>query len=170
MEIDSLNIDSKITLQEIEAVIELSLTFIRQDILQSRFEKLCSLDDTDASFELMKHNLKFLNRIGLAVIKMYKNKEVYNSYYYFISQYLENNFNETNTFNWNELKSLLFFTNYFKDVTSFSEFRKLILKESFHLCLAKYKRTDAVDKIRAIQAKSYYATAMNKQMSLNFEV
>lgn len=140
MEIDSSNLDSKITLQEIEAVIELSVNFVRQDILQIRFEKLCSLDDNDANFELMKHNLKFLNRIGLAVIKMYDNSEVYNSYYYFISRYLENNFNETNTFNWHELKSLLFFTNYFKDVKSFSEFRKLIFKESFHLCMAKYKR------------------------------
>jgi hypothetical protein len=151
-------------------VIELSLTFIRQDILQSRFEKLCSLDDNDPSFELMKQNLKFLTRIVLAVVKMYKNKEVYNFYYYFISRYLQNNFNETSTFNWHELKSLLFYTNYFKDATSFSAFRKLFLKDSFHLCLAKYKRNDAVDNVRAIQAKSYYATAMTKQMSLNFEV
>ncbi len=85
MEINGLNLDSKIPLYEIEDVLSMPYKIIMNDVLQHRFADLCALQGNEAHYELMKNNLKFLNRLGLAVVQMYKNKEVYDSYYYFVN-------------------------------------------------------------------------------------
>lgn len=159
----------KIQLHEIRSILELAFPVMQDSILHERFATFSALQGDEPEYELMKQNLKFLNRLSFAVLAMNKHKEVYLSFDYFLGLYLDRNFNERKSFCWYELKSVLFFVVCFKDVKNYSEFRRRILKESFHLCLAKYKRNDAVDESRVAKATKYY-NAMTQQMSLRFGI
>lgn len=155
---------------ELNSVLNLAFPIMKEDILNCRYFDLCALPDDAPHYELMKQNLKFLNRLGLAVIKMYRHPEVYETFNYFVSLYIERNFNERKSYYWYELKSILFMAIYFKEVTKFSEFKSRMLNNTFHFCLAKYKRTDAVDKKSVSKATAYYNKIRLEQASLQLQL
>ena len=100
---------------------------------------------------------------------MRKYKEVYLSFDYFVSLYLDRNFSERKSFYWYELKSVLFMANYFKEVKTYKEFEQKIKQKSFHDTLSKYKRKDAIDTSSIKRTESYYQIhVVNKQLVISF--
>jgi hypothetical protein len=159
----------KIHLHEIRSVLELAFPVMQESILHHRLATLSAMQVTEPRYELMKQNLKFLNRLSFAVLEMYKHKDVYLSFDYFIGLYLDRNFSERKAFYWYELKSVLFMANYFKDVTNFKEFEKRIKQKSFHDTLSKYKRMDAIDTSSVKRTESYYQIHVaSKQLEILF--
>ena len=99
----------KIQLHEIRSILELAFPVMQDSILHERFATFSAMQGDEPEYELMKQNLKFLNRLSFAVLAMNKHKEVYLSFDYFLGLYLDRNFNERKSFCWYELKSVLFF-------------------------------------------------------------
>jgi hypothetical protein len=158
-----------IHLHEIRSIVELAFPVMQEAILHHRFATLSAMKGNETEYELMKQNLKFLNRLSLAVLTMRKYKEVYLSFDYFVSLYLDRNFSERKSFYWYELKSVLFMANYFKEVKTYKEFEQKIKQKSFHDTLSKYKRKDAIDTSSIKRTESYYQIhVMNKQLVISF--
>jgi hypothetical protein len=158
-----------IHLHEIRSIVELAFPVMQEAILHHRFATLSAMKGNETEYELMKQNLKFLNRLSLAVLTMRKYKEVYLSFDYFVSLYLDRNFSERKSFYWYELKSVLFMANYFKEVKTYKEFEQKIKQKSFHDTLSKYKRKDAIDTSSIKRTESYYQIHVaNKQMVISF--
>lgn len=159
----------KIPLHEIRSIVELAFPVMQESILHHRLATLSAMQGNEPCYELMKQNLKFLNRLSSAVLAMYKHKEVYLAFDYFVSLYLDRNFSERKAFYWYELKSVLFMATYFKDVTTYKEFEQKIKQKSFHDTLSKYKRKDAIDTSSIKRTESYYQIhVVNKQMVISF--
>lgn len=158
-----------IYLHEIRSIVELAFPVMQEAILHHRFATLSAMKGNETEYELMKQNLKFLNRLSLAVLTMRKYKEVYLSFDYFVSLYLDRNFSERKSFYWYELKSVLFMANYFKEVKTYKEFEQKIKQKSFHDTLSKYKRKDAIDTSSIKRTESYYQIhVVNKQLVISF--
>lgn len=158
-----------IHLHEIRSIVELAFPVMQESILHHRFATLSAMKGNETEYELMKQNLKFLNRLSLAVLTMRKYKEVYLSFDYFVSLYLDRNFSERKLFYWYELKSVLFMANYFKEVKTYKEFEQKIKQKSFHDTLSKYKRKDAIDTSSIKRTESYYQIhVVNKQLVISF--
>ncbi len=158
-----------IHLHEIRSIVELAFPVMQEAILNHRFATLSAMKGNETEYELMKQNLKFLNRLSLAVLTMRKYKEVYLSFDYFVSLYLDRNFSERKLFYWYELKSVLFMANYFKEVKTYKEFEQKIKQKSFHDTLSKYKRKDAIDTSSIKRTESYYQIhVVNKQLVISF--
>jgi hypothetical protein len=158
-----------IHLHEIRSIVELAFPVMQEAILHHRFATLSAMKGNETEYELMKQNLKFLNRLSLAVLTMRKYKEVYLSFDYFVSLYLDRNFSERKSFYWYELKSVLFMANYFKEVKTYKEFEQKIKQKSFHDTLSKYKRKDAIDTSSIKRTESYYQIhVVNKQLVISF--
>ena len=161
--------ENKIPMHEIRSVLELSFPVMQETVLHHRFATLRAMQGNEPSYEIMKQNLKFLNRLSFAVIDMYRYKDVYLGFDYFTGLYLDRNFSERNFFYWYELKSVLFMVNYFKDVKTFKEFEQKIKQKSFHDALCKYKRKDAIDTSSVKRTDNYYQTHVsNKQLDILF--
>jgi hypothetical protein len=159
----------QIHLHEIRNVLELSFPVMQETVLHHRFATLRAMQGNEPSYEIMKQNLKFLNRLSFAVIDMYRYKDVYLGFDYFTGLYLDRNFSERNFFYWYELKSVLFMVNYFKDVRTFKEFEQKIKQKSFHDALCKYKRKDAIDTSSVKRTENYYQIHVaNKQSVISF--
>ncbi len=160
---------NKIQLHEIRSIVELAFPVMQEAILHHRFSTLSAMQGNEPEYELMKQNLKFLNRLSLAVLSMRKYNDIYLSFDYFVSLYLDRNFSERKAFYWYELKSILFMATYFKEVKTYKEFEKRIQQKSFHDTLSKYKRKDAIDTSSIKRTESYYQIHVaNKQLELLF--
>lgn len=161
--------ENKIPLHEIRSVLGLSFSVMQETVLHHRLATLSTMQGDEPEYELMKQNLKFLNRLSIAVIDMYRYKDVYLAFDYFTGLYLDRNFSERNLFYWYELKSVLFLANYFKDVKTFKEFEQKIKQKSFHDVLCKYKRKDAIDTSCVKRTENYYQIHVaNKQSVISF--
>jgi hypothetical protein len=159
-----------ILLHEIRSVLELAFPVMQESILHHRLATLSAMIGNEPHYELMKQNLKFLNRLSFAVLKMYKHKDVYLSFDYFMGLYLDRNFSERKSFYWYELKSVLFMASCFKEVKTYKEFEQKIKQKSFHDTLNKYKRKDAIDKSSIQRTESYYQIHVaNKQLEISFQ-
>lgn len=160
---------NKIQLHEIRSTVELAFPVMQEAILHHRFATLSAMQGNEPEYELMKQNLKFLNRLSLAVLSMRKHKDVYLSFDYFMSLYLDRNFSERKAFYWYELKSVLFMANYFKEAKTFKEFEQKIKQKSFHDTLNKYKLKDAIDKSSIQRTERYYQIHIaDKQLEITF--
>lgn len=163
------HVHSFIQLHEIRSIVELAFPVMQEAILHHRFATLSAMQGNDPEYELMKQNLKFLNRLSLAILSMRKHKDVYLSFDYFMSLYLDRNFSERKAFYWYEIKSILFMASYFKEVKTYKEFEQKIKQKSFHDTLNKYKRKDAIDKSSVQRTESYYQIHIaNKQLEISF--
>lgn len=163
------HVHSFIQLHEIRSIVELAFPVMQEAILHHRFATLSAMQGNEPEYELMKQNFKFLNHLSIAVLSMYRHKDVYLSFDYFMSLYLDRNFSERKAFYWYELKSLLFMASYFKEVKTYKEFEQKIKQKSFHDTLNKYKRKDAIDKSSVQRTESYYQIHVaNKQLEISF--
>ncbi|WP_396188217.1 hypothetical protein [Flavobacterium sp.] len=158
-----------IQLHEIRSIVELAFPVMQESILHHRYPVLSAMQGNEPEYELMKQNLKFLIRLSSTVFTMYKHKEVYLAFHYFMDLYLNRNFSERKAFYWYELKSVLFMATYFKEVKTYKEFEQKIKQKSFHDTLSKYKRKDAIDRSSIKSTESYYQIHVaNKQLVISF--
>ncbi len=92
----------------------------------------------DQSFE----NLKFLMKLSRYIVSI-KDDTTNFSVRCFLHDLIEKNFDFEYSYNWQELKSILFYCNMFNGIKTFEEFRSHLLADAFNKKICRYLIQDS---------------------------
>lgn len=113
-------------------------------------------------------NLRFL--VSVARIMRIKDKEAHDAVRHFLQLLINKNFDFEYSYNWQELKSILFYCKYMLGLKSYKEFEARMLSPAFNKALANYMLQDSCMPHRKesfIKEMEIIKAATNTQLSLN---
>jgi len=128
--------------------------------------KVIKSENTAISDQCLK-NTKFLLKLSRYVFSTSKNEDVFLPLRYFLDKFLDKNFDYKKTYNWHELKSVLWYCSFMSRAQNFDEFAKLLKSRFFFQSIAKYLVKDSCKystKVELIKSKK----TLSEQMVLHF--
>lgn len=112
-------------------------------------------------------NLRFL--VSVARICRIKDKDAHDAVRHFLQLLINKNFDFEYSYNWQELKSILFYCTYMRGIKSFKEFDARMLSPAFNTAIANYMMQDSCMPQRKesfIKETEVIKAAANTQLSL----
>ncbi|PBQ34511.1 hypothetical protein CNR22_22925 [Sphingobacteriaceae bacterium] len=95
-------------------------------------------------------NLKLLMRVSQCILSC-KDKDTRFMVHYFLGLLLDKNFDKSYSYQWQELKSVLWYCSFMKNTQSFKAFKTKLESTHFRTCISTCIKTDALSESRRRQ-------------------
>ncbi|MEI6141262.1 MAG: hypothetical protein WCP85_18475 [Mariniphaga sp.] len=99
------------------------------------------------------NNLKFLLRL-IKYILSNTDEVIRFAVISYLAKLVDRNYDFTYSYNWQELRAILFYCNYMRDLTGYKEFAEKLQNPHFNNCICSYIIEDSTLPERKIKAKS----------------
>lgn len=106
-----------------------------------KFNTLITEAENTPVYHQYFNNLKYLVHISKAIVSI-KNGNTNYAVRVFLIHYIKDNFNEKYSYDWEELKSILFYCTYFANLESFKIFVQILKNPLFKSRLSLYLLSD----------------------------